>query len=269
MIFRIDGEVGELLALTPVIREWHVRNPGGRVLVETAVPEIFAGNPDVELASQNILEIGDYYDMNFVRWREASIAVAETYAQMVLGDKNLASWKIEMACSDAEMSLARSAIVSAKPKAAVKFDESVIGAGAAKGVIEALEGQGYEVFDVGYGRFGSWGAVYAAIGMADLFVGSDGDTSAIALATKTPAVVCYSYRSPVYFPPYRGSIPFEALVPSRAVCEHAPVCHARHSHVEFAKFYSQGCVMQSKFCCRDRELREDVLRAITRFGDQA
>ena len=44
MIFRIDGEIGELLALTPIIREWRRRNSNEDVFVETNTPEIFYGN---------------------------------------------------------------------------------------------------------------------------------------------------------------------------------------------------------------------------------
>ena len=75
MIFRIDGEIGELLALTPIIREWRRRNGNEDVFVETKTPEIFYGNPYVVAAAVSIPKIGPYYDMNVVRWRELGATV--------------------------------------------------------------------------------------------------------------------------------------------------------------------------------------------------
>lgn len=270
MIFRIDGEIGELLALTPIIREWRRRNNGEKVLVETNTPEVFAGNPDVEEASPCISEIGKYYDMNVVRWRERGLPVAEVYAELVLGDKNLASWKVFMSSSDQDKKMAEEAKPKTdRPVAAVDFSSGMLSPRASNVVIDAVRGAGYEVYGVCLGKFGSWGPVHAAIGMSDLFVGSDGNSAAVAMATDRPVIVCYSYRSPVYFPPYRKDVPFVALVPSRSVCEHGPVCHVRNSRVEYSKFYSQGCVADAKFCCQDREMSGEIVSAILRIGDQA
>ena len=269
MIFRIDGEVGELLALTPIIREWRQRNKRERVFVETNTPEIFYGNPDVEVAEYVILDTGLFYDMNMVRWRERGIAVEEVYAEVVLGDKNFKDWKPFMASRPDDIDHTKqfkSQITHGKPVAVVAFNK-MIDSNSADETIRAVEEDGY-VIDCVSG-LSAWSLVRSHIDEADIFIGEDGDEAAIALTTKTPAIVCYSYRSPAYFPPFRRDIPFRALVPDRSLCEHAPVCHARNSHVQFAKCYSQGCVDNKNFCCRKRSLMKEVLEAIRSIGDKA
>ena len=270
MIFRSDGEVGELLALTPIIREWRRRNKREKVFVETNTPEIFYGNPDVEEAESSILDTGSFYDMNMVRWRERGIAVEEVYAEVVLGDKNFKDWKPFMASRPDDVDNAKqfkSWITHGKPVAVVAFNDKMIDSSPADEAIKAVEEAGY-VID-GVSGLGVWSLVRSHIDEADIFIGEDGDEAAIALTTNIPAIVCYSYRSPAYFPPFRRDIPFRALVPDRSLCEHAPVCHARNSHVQFSKCYSQGCVDDKNFCCRKRSLREDVLEAIRSIGDKA
>ena len=267
MIFRIDGEIAEMLALTPIIREWTRRN-GNKVLVETKTPEIFNGNPDVLMAGDgNVMARDSYYDMNQVRWRKLGISVEEIYAEMIFGDKNLRSWKPEMYVSDDTMKQAVSRLPDKKPVAAIFFEDKVIGKDSSQGAIDSVGEAGYEI--VNLDSFESYGLKYAAISNVDLFVGSDGDVSAIALATDTPAIVCYSYRSPHYFPPFRRGIPYTALVPDRVVCEHAPVCHSRHSFSQYASLYSQECVLEEKFACMTRNLKDDVSKAISRMRDKA
>jgi len=270
MIFRLDGEVGELLALSAIIREWRRRNDNQKVFVETNNPEIFTGNPEIEMAAISIPVVGEYFDMNLVRWHELGIPVVEVYAKAIFGDKNLATWKMEMFHTEADEEVANLMVPKTdKPIAVYSFSSSVISDEASEGVFRVLKSLGYEVVTVDHSSLQTWGSIHAVIGMADLFVGSDGDTAAVAMTTKTPAVVCYSYRAPSCFPPFRGNVPFFALVPSRKLCEHGPVCHSRHSRVEFSKFYSQDCVSNDKFCCRDRDLRKEVVSAIGRIADKA
>ena len=270
MIFRIDGEVGELLALTPVIREWKKRHLESSVLVETNNPIIFWGNTDVLMASRNIGLVTPFYDMNYIRWRELGVCVAELYADHILGDRCLSTWKIVMSCSQADVDQAKQIVrTGGKPKVATGFDHRFISKESEQGILEAITECGYDVVDASIEKLGSWGLVYAVIGFANLFVGSDGDSSAIALTTDRPAIVCYSYRSPFYFPPFRMNIPFVPIVPDKKICEHSAICHARHSHIEFAKLYSQGCIMENQFCCMNRVLKQEVVSAIESIGKSA
>ena len=270
MIFRIDGEIGELLALTPIIREWRRRNKNEEVFVETYTPEVFYGNPDVVEAAVNIPRIGMFFDMNLVRWRERGVSVEEVYADVILGDKNFKDWKPFMASRPEDIDNAKQFkewMTVGKPVAVVAFNDKMIDSGMADEAVKAVEEAGY-VID-GVSGLGVWSLVRSHIDSADLFMGEDGDEAAIALTTNTPAIVCYSYRSPAYFPPFRRGLPFRALVPDRSLCEHAPVCHARKSHVQFSKLYSQGCVDNKNFCCRKRSLKNDVVEAIRSMSDRA
>lgn len=270
MIFRIDGEVGELLALTPIIVEWRKRNHGEKVFVETKTPEVFANNPNVEFAGARVQNIDDFYDMNLVKWHNRGMSVAEVYAEMVFGDKNLASWKQFMARDPSKMVQAKKGtdwIPEEKKIVAVAFGEKMIDSGVADEVMNEVYQLGYVILDVSH--MNDVGLVLATICMADLFIGEDGDEAAIALTTDKPAIVCYSYRVPDYFPPFRGDIPFVPLTPDRSVCENARVCYSENSHTEYAKFYSQGCTHQQPFHCRNRSLKQDVVNAIRRISDKA
>ena len=270
MIFRIDGEIGELLALTPIIREWRRRNSNEDVFVETNTPEIFYGNPDVVEAAVSISKIGPYYDMNVVRWREIGVTVESIYADMILGDRNFVNWKPFMTSRSEDIDNAnqfKTWNTKGRPIVTVAFSGNMIDSGVADEVVEEVERLGYVVD--GLNGFGTWGLARAHIDVADLFIGEDGAAAAIALTTDTPAIICYSYRSPSYFPPFRRDVPFRALVPERSLCENAPVCHSRRARIEFSKFYSQECVAENKFCCKKRSLVEDVKEAIRSMEDRA
>lgn len=270
MIFRIDGEVGELLALTPIICEWRKRNNGERVFVETNTPEIFQSNPNIEAAGPNITVKDDLFDMNLIDWRDKAMSVAEVYAEMVLGDKNLKSWQQFMASDPSKMAQAKKGtdwIPQGKTIVAVAFCGRMIDSGVADEAINEISQMGYVISDVS--NMNDFGLVRASICMADMFVGEDGDEAAIAFTTDKPAVVCYSYRVPTYFPPFRGGIPFVPVVADRSVCENARVCHVENSCREFSKFYSQNCTNQKRFNCKNRDLKNDVARAIRMIGDTA
>jgi hypothetical protein len=263
MIFRNDGEVEELLAMTPIIHEWKRRNPDDRIFVETTLPEIYHWNPDVFESEENVAEQGPYYDMNMVRWPMCEFPVEEMYADLIFGERSISDWRPRMYASDDQKKQAEKLVGSGK-KASVAFDDKMICAEAAESALLSVEGAGYELVRVAQIR--PFNLMFAVISATQLFVGSDGSATAIALATNVPSVVCYSYRSPVFFPPYRRAVPFAALTPSRSLCEHAPVCYSRNGCHEYAKTYSQGCVAGDKFCCQRRNLENDVAAAIRQIG---
>ena len=265
MIFKIDGSVSELLALTPVIRQWKSQENDKPIYVETYLPEVFFGNPDIEKAGE-CLDLRDgWADVNMIRWHELEKSVTETYADNLLGHLRLDSWRPVMFCSREEQDRAAAIVGSIEKPAAVGFDTKMIDPDSWKGVITGVRQAGFEVVEVSRERLGSWGTVFAAIRMCQLFVGSDGDVASVAMTTDVPAVVCYSYRSPVYFPPFRGLVPFVGLVPDASVCDQNAVCHARNGKFEFSRMYFQGCSRENKFCCMKRELTGDVVSAISKL----
>lgn len=269
MIFRIDGEAGELLSITPILREWKKRNNGGKVFVETNTPDVFYGNSCVDMASISIPVVDKYYDMNCVNWHSLGASVSEVYSDMILGDRKMNNWRWEMSSSPADIEFAKGVIPDTKkPKAAVDFCGKKIDLSAIDGVVDLLVSLGYEVFDIGLldGRLGS---IREAICLSDIFIGEEGDASCISFTTNVPSIVCYSYRSPVYFPSYRVGVPFIPLLASKKMCKHVSGCYAINSLVQFSKFYSMKCVSDDKFCCMRRNLKDDVFKAIRMIGDRA
>ena len=69
MIFKLDGGIENLLALTPVLVEWRRRN-GPPIYVETLYPDIFRGNPYVNEVSQRIKAVDYFFDLNLVPWHK-------------------------------------------------------------------------------------------------------------------------------------------------------------------------------------------------------
>ena len=134
MIFKLDGEVGELLALSVIVREWRRRNNNQKVYIETNNPDVFAGNPDVEMAKISIPVVGEYYDMNLVRWHELGIPVIEAYSKAIFGDKNIYNWKMEMFHSEDDDRIADLMVPKMdKPIAVFSFSSSVIDVGVSEG----------------------------------------------------------------------------------------------------------------------------------------
>jgi hypothetical protein len=233
------------------------------------MPDVFYGNPNVE-AKTSVDDNGRHYDMNTIRWHELEVPVVELFADMVLGDRNLKSWNVEMYHSESDIGIAKEVVPqSNKAVAAVDFSSDKIAASSVEGIVEALSESGYEVMDIDGLKSHSWGVVRAAIDLSDVFVGSDGDGAAVAFTTDKPAIVCYSYRTTVYFPPYRKNVPFVPLLPDKGLCEHSKVCFPRNSKGEYAKLYSHECIWHDRFCCRNRKIKDDVIRAIRRIGDRA
>jgi hypothetical protein len=266
MIFKIDGELGELLALTPIIREWKRRNSGEKVLIETFSPRVFQGNPDVDDVQTHIKDKGFFYDLGFARWRELGGTVAEVYADMILGDKNFKDWSQTFYCTQEDVEWANKNVPKT-PFVAVGFDPQYVNKESSEEVVKALRES--NCLCVNIDPSSDYGHMKAIIDKADLFVGSDGIQSAIAMTMNIPAVVCYSYRSLNYFPPFRKGIPFEAILVNKDLCNQSGACYMKHALGEFAKVYNLKCVSKNQFCCKSRSVADEVLKAIRKIGSRA
>lgn len=264
MIFRIDGEVGYILALTPIIREWRRRNEHKSVYVETYTPELFEGNSDISFAAPSVNITGEFYDMNCIRWRELGRPVVEIFAEHIIGDKNLASWKPVMAhMPDAILraGIYRGKTSTGKPLAVCAFKGNISKENAIN-IVGMIKDRGFDVDELD--DVTDWHDIRARIQQAVLFVGEDGDYAAIAFTTDTPAIVCYVNRIPDYFPPYRGDVPFEPIT-SRERCQEFKLCH-QQSKMEFAKVYQTVCRKQDFECCKRYNLAPEVYKAMDRIG---
>lgn len=258
MIFRLDGEVGLLLALAVVIKEWRRRNDEP-VYVETYTPEIFSGNPDVVCASECINEVGEFYDLNTIRWIEIGRPVVDVFAEHILGDRNIAVWRPYMSEIVSDIVGKTGLVATCSFNGRVPYEPSKL-------IVDVLRSKGYVVDDLS--GMSDWHKVRSRISMSDLFVGEDGDAAAVSFTTDTPSVVCYTNRIPEYFLPYRRGIPFEPIIPDRTVCQNFKHCY-QGSKLEFSKWYSQPCSNDNKYACRSMDFSSSVSAAIERIGDKA
>jgi len=268
MIFRLDGGVENLLALTPVLVEWR-RRFGGPVVVDTMEPAVFRLNPYVDASGPMRMGSAErFFDMNLVPWPKLLQSVTETYAERVLGDVRMCSWRTVMASSKEEAVKAVAVVPRGFRVAALCIDRNEMSDESEMQVRAVLEKEGYVAVDVGMGRCGSVGVQREAIRLANVFVGTDGPAASVAFTTDVPAVVCYTWRDSCYFAPCRKSVPFEALVHGEDDCDSGKVCLAQNGSSEFGKVYGHDCPKTSRFACRKQEWGEMVGRALRRMADK-
>jgi hypothetical protein len=262
--FKLDGGVENLLALTPVLAEWHRRN-GGSVLVETRFPRVFWNNPDVEVASERIGQNDMCLDMDMIPWPSLAMNVTELYASRVLGDTLMRSWKTFMVSTEEEKAEA----LAMRPKgkvAAYCVDVAEIPADVDLKMRAVLEGRGYVVRNV---TGMSLGLARAVIEDSELFVGTDGPIASVSFTTDVPAVVCYTWRDSYYFSPYRREIAFEPLVHGDKVCDDGRICLAKNGFHELGKVYGHKCPKNPEWVCRTVPFDEMMVKALDRIEARA
>lgn len=268
MIFRLDGGVENLLALTPVLVEWR-RRYGRPVMVETGIPEVFVLNPYVDAAGRKLEGEDHFYDLNLLPWPKMVKSVTEIYAERVLGDTHMASWKAVMVHSRSDDAKASKMVPGGARVAALCLDGGEMPCAMAGKVAEVVWARGYTVVDAGMMQCGSLGVQRAVISRAEVYVGVDGPTSCVAFTTDVPAVVCHTWRSTRCFWPFRRSVPYEVLGPSDNDCSMSKLCMAQNASSEFGKVYSHDCPTEPKFVCRELPFDRMVGEALDRISARA
>jgi len=256
MIFKLEG-VRNLLALTPVLREWKKRGLG-EVLVETPNSDVFIGNPDVDEVSLYFKrDDQEVLDLDQVAWQSEERHVTESYAIAAFGDASLEKWRMSMTHSEEE------------DKEAVSMMEegnvALVGPGFSENrqlVSNLLRDLGYNVLmasgDVG------WGVYRALAEHSALYVGEQGDESVVAMTTDVPGVVVYNWESPVYFAPIRKMAMFEPVVPPVEVCNIAPACLGSNGVYEFGRTFGVRCSKKSRYGCKSWDCIEAIMEAVAK-----
>jgi len=265
MIFKLDGGIENLLALTPVLVEWR-RRFGAPVFVETQFPEIFNLNPYVDKAALYITEYDKFFDLNLIHWHKILKCVTESYAERILGDLYLTSWRPLMVNSKTENAKAQQMV--GPRTATVYFSHNMMDPKRISQVIEAVASKGYTIFPIVPEEM-SVGLQRAIIAHSSVFVGTDSSVSAIALTTDVPAVVCYSYRDPCFFPPFRGNVPFEMVRANECDCDSLKICIAQNVRSEYAKIYDHFCPKNNPWACRKIDFGKAVSNALDKIFARA
>lgn len=255
MIFRLDGTVETTLALTPIIREWKEVG-GSRVIVDVNYPELFEGNPYVDgMADYSGKSDDAIVNLNYVNWRKDIRPVCESFAEGIFGRTRLANWRTEMYGADS-LPVDGNAV-------ALCLKEPI------PGLEEGLVKMGLSVRGLSGLVRGGWRAFRANVARCGLYVGDDGDETAVALTTDVPAVVCYTWRNPVYFAPFRRSVPFEAIVPDKNEFSCAGYCFSSNGLFELGKIYGVRCSRADRLACARARTAERVMQAVERIRAHA
>jgi hypothetical protein len=257
MIFRLDGNVEEVLALTPVMREWKVMT-SGKVWADTFYPELFIDNPYVDGIVINSVTGDCFSDFNSVNWQSALRPVVESFAEFLLGKNKLYNWHTIMYHTPGDEDVAEGLISNGKI--------AIVAERINKDVDLYLKQKGYDVFRLSGKDCGSWNVFHAVVSKAGLYIGFDGNDTAIALTTNVPAVVIYSYRSPVYFAPFRRGIPFEAITPTECIVSDS--CLMSNGFYEAGKTYGVKCSKKETFCKKEVSA-ENIIGAVERVLEKA
>lgn len=256
MIFRISAGPREILAATPIFREWKRRDLGD-VLVETYHPEILTGNKYVDFAGREVTNCSEsVVDFDMVEWWERPRPVTETFAIYALRDIRLGSWRTEM-CPDDRVSIASQKIWAMGGKVAL------LGKNVSQDICKILFSLEYNILDISGAPFRD---IAALAKVADLYVGNHGDESAVALTSDIPAVVLHSWLSPEFFKPFRRGVPHEAVRLRYNVCKDPLLCSERGIRAELGKVYGPRCTSDRGIKCLNAHATEDVERAIRRVA---
>ena len=259
MIFRLNGNVEETLALTPVMREWKSLTSDA-VWADTLYPELFVNNPYVDGVISDRIKNDSFLDFNTVNWQSHPRPVSESFAELLLGKNKLHYWRTIMSHSKGDDDVAETIIP--KGRVAIIAREMPAGVGA------FLNQKGYDVFRLSGKDCQSWGVFRAAVSMASVYVGFDGNDASVVLTTDVPAVVIYSYRNPVYFAPFRRNVPFEAIVPAKEVCDVADFCFMANGLFESGKTYGLKCPKHGFFCKKELAA-ESIIGTVERILEKA
>jgi hypothetical protein len=257
MIFRLDGNIEEVLALTPVVRGYKELT-GERLILTVSLPDLFEGNPFVDSLIEPEVTNDAIIDFNMVEWQAVLKPVCESYMELVLGKHRPVCWQSMMFHKTEHAERAKAFI----PEGAVLVSMAEMPAG----LMEALAGKGYQVTRLTHKDCLSPHVFRAAVERASFYIGDDGDDTAIAMTTSVPAVVCYTWRSPTYFTPFRRGAPFEAIAPRKEDCLFADGCMMSNGMFECGRTYGVRCQLQNKMVCKKSVTLERIIQAVERIG---
>jgi ADP-heptose:LPS heptosyltransferase len=255
MIVRTTNGVREALALTPVLREFKRRFPEEKVTVETIHPELFMNNPFVDRAVE-FGPGGDLVNLDMYSAVSDNTHFVDQFARVILGDTRMASRAYEVFLMPHEIEEGKKAVnVLEQHAVAVSFDKDFhTDREVLDGVVGQLDELGYDVFILDSNL--SLRKTLAIINNCKLFVGLDDDISYMAMASKVPMVMGFSYRNPEAVRPYRRGIPFAPVVAPESRCKMVKFCESQNVIREFGVTYGLHCPNEDKFICARHTLEQ-------------
>lgn len=264
MIIRTKNGIREALALTPVLRELKRRSPNEKVLVETTYPDVFSNNPFVD----EVVEYGpcgQMVNLDMYSAMKANSHFIDLFARVILGDTRIMKRAYEVFLTDEELEEGKEVVNGMSNIAAVCFDndfhmdEEVLNE-----VVQQLDDWGFEAAFLDEMNLPLRKAL-AAIYNCSIYIGLDDDLSSIAMASKVPMVVGYTYRNPSMVRPFRRGIPFVPVTAPQTRCNLIEVCERQNSISEFGVTYGLRCTNEDKFICARHTIQQwtDAIAEVT------
>lgn len=263
MIFKLDASIENTLALTPVIKGWK-ETTNEQVYLNVLHPELFDGNPYVDGFVVQSMPDQPLLDFNQVEWQSVLKPVCESYLDFAFGKQKPLCWYTIMYNTDEDTLMSCAYVPAPAERVAIVSMVEV-----PEGLIEYLAGEGYQVVRLTHKDCLTVHIFRATVRRAALYIGDDGVDTAVAMTTDVPAVVCYTWRSPVYFSPFRRGIPFEAISPRKTDCLYADGCMMSNGRFELGWTYGVMCQMKEGMVCQKNVTLERIVGAVERIQAKA
>ena len=242
MIFVRRGALGDMIMMTPVIREYKKRNPHEKIWIETLCVEAFKNNPYVYHASNTKHGFTDErINLNGCYEKDFNEHPVFLYAKEAFGNEKLSSgYKLDIFSDREDYDFIREQIFLLKidrPIVTCHFGRNwtLVKDEILSSVIDLLIECGYCVIILGKGVENEYKApdknvinligrnlslqqIHALMKYSKLFVGTDTGISHVAFASEIPAIVFYGFVSPECRRPI-NDIPFLGI---KGECELMP-----------------------------------------------
>jgi ADP-heptose:LPS heptosyltransferase len=281
MIIDRKGALGDIILMTPSIREYRRRNPDEYIGIRTLYPEVFLNNPyidecskDLHRPNEKVINLNGEYEKNLNRHP------IQAYSEAILGDSDYTSWKLDLFPTEDDR-----CFVDEWWQKNIKTDKKVIvlhfgitWVPLKSEVLEEVIAQlvkKYEVILVGrkiskeYYPKNMEGVIDLVdkewsihklqwlIQKSEIFFGSDTGIMHIAATTNTPIACCYSFVNPEFRKPFRDKVLFIPIVSN--ICP-TPFCaELKRIRVPNGDFGGVNC---NTFNCAKDMSANNILEAI-------
>lgn len=286
MIIKRKGALGDVIMMTPAIRQLRLNNPDMYIGIETFFPDVFKNNPYVSEASNKIVKRNEkivvldaYYEKNLDRHP------VDCYADGILGsDKELLSKNTELFVDEndrifvddwmSQISYGNKKIIVIHfgttwvPIIGEEF-EKVLNFLRKKFIVVLI---GRKVSDKEYyprnldnvidlvDKEWSIHKIQWLIEKSDLFFGTDTGVMHIASTTNTPIVCCYSFVNPKNRIPFRDGVDFRSVHVSSNVCSSLFCAESNKKLCSNGDFGGVKC--DKSFICAKKITSKMMIKAI-------
>jgi len=292
MIVDRKGALGDMLMMTPALRELRRRRPDEFIGVKTIFPDVFKNSPYVDCATPVLHRAGEHVvNLNGVYEKDFGRHPVAVYAEKIVGDCSFESLNLELFPSESDRVAVDDwwsrNISDSSPVIVVHFGVTWVPLNGTEleRAIEELS-KAYTIVLVGrriphkeyYPQNhhltvnlvdAEWSIhkLNWLIQKADYFLGTDTGVMHIAAATTTPIVCMYSFVHPQFRMPFRNGVPFEPVVGKLDLCD-TPFCAEKHKRMTPSGDFA-GVRCPRQYVCSKSITAEMILGKIEKVKRQS